>query len=174
MLFILSNYVFTFLVPSCDAYYDFHVKMMFNSSLLHLFCQEFIFVSIYTQICPTQFPYQMMFVSSNSNTTANPSGGPEFTPCFFLWGSCCSIFSFLCSFLKISVLLSFDLWLQIAPLISPKCLYQFFMIKGYTWLQSNLNVSSMIASSLFMTIIWFPHTPQTLGSNLFPGKPLSV
>ena len=95
MLFILSNYVFTYLVQSCDAYYDFHVKPMFNSSLLHQFCQEFIFVFIYTQICPTRYPYHMMFMSINSNTTcitsgaanANPSGGPEFTPPF-LCGVC--------------------------------------------------------------------------------------
>ena len=38
----------------------------------------------------TRFPYQMMFVQFNSNTTgvtcrartANPSGAPEFIPCF--------------------------------------------------------------------------------------------
>jgi hypothetical protein len=98
------------------------------------------------------------------------------SPHVFLWGSCCSIFSFLCSFLKISVL--YVLWFMASdcPFDISKISLSVFheYIKGYTWLQSNLNVSSMIASSLFMTIIWFPHTPQTLGSNLFPGKPVSV
>jgi len=40
--------------------------------------------------CPTRFPYQMMFVSFNINTTgvtcgegtANPSRAPELTPGF--------------------------------------------------------------------------------------------
>jgi len=30
--------------------------------------------------------------------TAYPPGVPEFTPCF-LWGSCCTLFSFQCSVL---------------------------------------------------------------------------
>ena len=44
----------------------------------------FVFIDVYW--CPTRFPYQIMFVSFNSNTTgvtsgagtANPSGAPEF------------------------------------------------------------------------------------------------
>jgi len=43
----------------------------------------FVFINVYW--CPTRFPYQMMFVSFNYNTTgiscgagtANPSGAPE-------------------------------------------------------------------------------------------------
>ena len=46
-----------------------------------------LFAFIYVYWCPTQFPYQMMFVSSNRNTagvtcgagTTNPSGAQEFT-----------------------------------------------------------------------------------------------
>ena len=57
----------------------------------HLFCREFmLIVFIYAYWCPTQFPYQMMFVSFNSTTTgvtcgagtANPSGAHECTPGF--------------------------------------------------------------------------------------------
>ena len=65
-----------------------------------------LFVFIYVYWCPTRFIYQMLFVSFNSNTTvvtrgagtADPSGAPEFTPSFW-WGSCCSIFYFLCNVL---------------------------------------------------------------------------
>ena len=60
--------------------------------------------------CPPRFPCQRLFVYFNSNTrgvscgtgTAYPSRAPEFTP-GFLWGSCCSIFSFLCNVLQIVV-----------------------------------------------------------------------
>ena len=53
----------------------------------------------------------MMFVLYNNNTAgstnvaviAYPSRAPGFTP--FLWGSCCSIFSFPCSILMIIVCL---------------------------------------------------------------------
>jgi hypothetical protein len=46
-----------------------------------------LFVFIYGYWCPTRFPYQMMFVSFNSNTTGvtrgagsvRHSGVPEFT-----------------------------------------------------------------------------------------------
>ena len=49
-----------------------------------------LFVFIYAYWCPTRFPYQMMFVSFNGNTTgvtrgtgiAKPSEAPEFTPVF--------------------------------------------------------------------------------------------
>jgi len=52
-----------------------------------------------------QFQYHKMFMLFNSNmmvatsgaVTAYPSGAPEFT-LIFLWDSCSSIFSFLCSF----------------------------------------------------------------------------
>ena len=62
-----------------------------------------LFVFIYIYWCPTQFPYQMMFVSFNSNTTGATSGvgssfpseATEFTT-LFKWVSRCSIFSFLC------------------------------------------------------------------------------
>ena len=61
-----------------------------------------LIVFIYAYWCPPQFPYQIMFVSSNNTTTgvtceagtANPSGAHECTACFWR-GSCCSIFSFM-------------------------------------------------------------------------------
>jgi hypothetical protein len=36
-----------------------------------------------------------MMGTTNGSGTAYPSVTPEFTP-GFMWGSCCSIFSFLC------------------------------------------------------------------------------
>jgi hypothetical protein len=57
-----------------------------------------------TNVCPQ--PKYMVFVSCSSNTTgvtsgagaACSAGSPEF-PSGFYWGSCCSVFSILCSFL---------------------------------------------------------------------------
>ena len=77
-----------------------------------------LFVFIYVYLCPTRFPYHIMYVSVNSNTmgftsgagTDDHSGPPEFIPSF-QWGSCCSIFSFMCSVLRsLFVLLSFFFW----------------------------------------------------------------
>ena len=73
-------------------------------------CIFMFFVSIYVYWCPTPFPCQMMFVSFNGNTTditrgagtAYPSGAHEFIP-GFQWGSCSSIFIFLCGVLQIVV-----------------------------------------------------------------------
>ena len=61
-----------------------------------------------TNVCPQ--PKYMVFVSCSSNTTgvtsgagaACSAGSPEF-PFGFYWGSCCSVFSILCSFLQIMV-----------------------------------------------------------------------
>ena len=112
---MLSNYMFS----------SFHFGVMMfatisayknnaeNSSRLPFVLQGvhvliLLFVFIYVFWCATRFPYQMMFMSLNSNTTgvtcgartANPSGAHEFTP-GIKWGSCCSIFSFLCNVLQI-------------------------------------------------------------------------
>ena len=51
-----------------------------------------LYVFIYVNWCTTRFPYYIMFVSFNSNTTgvtcgagfANPSGAHEFTPRFLV------------------------------------------------------------------------------------------
>ena len=96
------------------------------------------FVFIYVYWCPARFLCQMMLVSLNSNTTGvisgagtvNPSGAPASPR--FLWSSCYSIFSFLCTavlcrslFVLLSLLfwalccLSFcDLRIMINPLVS--------------------------------------------------------
>jgi hypothetical protein len=68
-------------------------------------------------VCRTSFPYGMIFVSLNSNTTgvtggagsAYPSAAYVFT-CSFCVGSCCSIFNVLCNVLFI-VVCSFVLFL---------------------------------------------------------------
>jgi hypothetical protein len=61
-----------------------------------------LIVFIYAYWCPTQFPYQIMFVSFNNTMTgvtcgagtANPAGAHECTAGYWR-GSCCSIFSFM-------------------------------------------------------------------------------
>ena len=67
-------------------------------------CTSICFVAGDPSWCPSRFPYFIMLVSFNSNTTdatsgtgpADPSGAPEFIPCF----SGCSIFSFMCPVLS--------------------------------------------------------------------------
>ena len=81
---------------------------------LNLLCRGSCFIYgcgfIYVYWCPARLPFQMMFVSFNSNTTgvtsragtANPSGTPQFTP-RFQRGSCYSIFGLICVVLYIVV-----------------------------------------------------------------------
>ena len=84
-----------FLAMCGDERCDFRVKQKQWSIPLdsHLFNRGLVFylvICIYVYLCPTRFPYQMMFVSLNSNTTgvtcgagtANLSGAPEITPVF--------------------------------------------------------------------------------------------
>ena len=95
--------------------------MMFGSPLLPFVLQGvhviFMFsVFIYLCWCPPLFLYQIISVSSNSETkgatsgagTAYPSEAHEFI-LKFLVGSSGSIFSFLCSVLQIKIFLLFSL-----------------------------------------------------------------
>ena len=71
---VVKLHVFTFLVPCCDVCYDFRVKTMFDSSYLPVCFVRgsfifMLFVFMFENWCPTGFPYQMMSVSFNSNTT---------------------------------------------------------------------------------------------------------
>ena len=71
------NYIFS--VLCCDVCYDFHVKTMLGLSLHPFVLSEvyvlfMLIVFIYTSWCPTRFPFQMMFVSLNSNTTGVTTG----------------------------------------------------------------------------------------------------
>ena len=58
--------------------------------LYEVYALFMLFVIIYAYWCPARFPYQMMFVSFNSNTTgfacgagtASPAGAPVFTAGF--------------------------------------------------------------------------------------------
>ena len=56
-----------------------------------------LFVFIYVYWCPTRFPYQMMFVSFNTNTTGVTCGSETSDIFRGTRCSCCSTFSFLCS-----------------------------------------------------------------------------
>ena len=69
--------------------------------------------------------------ATSGTDTSHLSGAPEFTP-GFQWGSCCSIFRFLCSvfvdrFFSVSfghcIYLSFDLRILIIPLVSSNSFY---------------------------------------------------
>ena len=68
-----------------------------------------LFVFIYTYRCPTRFPYQMMFVLQHDGCHMEKvltlPEHLEFTPSF-KWGSCCSIFYFLCNVLQIVFVVS--------------------------------------------------------------------
>jgi hypothetical protein len=73
----------------------FCLTTMLDLSWLPHVCKEFMFYLCYLYFfyaywCPTRFPYQMVFVSLNSNTTGvtfetetvNPVGTPEFIASF--------------------------------------------------------------------------------------------
>ena len=81
-----------------------------------LFCRE-LMLRILAMVS-TRFPFQMMFVSFNSNTTgvnsgtgsADTTGTSGFTSSF-KWGSCYSIFSFMCMVCRsLCVRLSLFFW----------------------------------------------------------------
>jgi hypothetical protein len=59
-------HVFTFLVSCCGVCYDFRVNTMFDSSWL-LFCRDWDSYS-------TRFPYKIIILSFNSNTTGATRG----------------------------------------------------------------------------------------------------
>ena len=88
----MSTKFVTCLVPCYYVPYDFLVKKMFGLSFLpfvlsgvHVLFMLFVFIYLY--FCPTRFPFQMIFLQFNSNTTdatsgagtAKPSGATEFT-----------------------------------------------------------------------------------------------
>ena len=85
----------------------------------------FIYVlNIYLRILGVKHDFHEMFDSRNCNRigvicragTASRPGAPEFTPGFW-WGSCYSIFSFLCSVLYIAVCLGFFLFFCVVFLL---------------------------------------------------------
>ena len=101
--------------------YDFLICMGFMPYLCY-------FVYIYIYWCPTEFPRQMMFVLFNGNRKGVTSGAGTANPfeaTGFLWGSC-SIFSFLCSVLKIIVH-------SICPFSFGHCIFCPSLIYGF-WL----------------------------------------
>ena len=81
---VVKLHVFTFLIPCCEVRYDFRVKMMFDSSWLpvlqevHVLFMLFVFIYVYW--CSTRSPYQMMFVSFNSNTRVTSGAGTGTLP----------------------------------------------------------------------------------------------
>jgi len=102
-----------------------------------------LFEFIYVHWCPTRFPYQMMFISFNSNTTGgtcgagttNPFGAHEFTPTLR-----CSIFSLLCKVLSITACLFdhfqmaivFSVLLQFTAIDNPFGIFNFFFHQDST------------------------------------------
>jgi len=89
--------------------YNISVKTLFGSSYLHLLCRRFMFHVFYTYVYwrPIIFPFQIRLVSLNTSgaETVCRFGVPEFILglCFFVFGSYCSVLSFLCNVLRIIV-----------------------------------------------------------------------
>ena len=92
---LVKLHVFAFLVPRGEVRYDFLVNTMLSMSsssfvLSWVRALLMLYVFIYAYWCPTRSPYQIMFVSLNTNMTgvtswagtASPSGAPEFIQCF--------------------------------------------------------------------------------------------
>ena len=101
----------------------------------------FIYVlNIYLRILGVKHDFHEMFDSRNCNGigvicragTASRPGAPEFTPGFW-WGSCYSIFSFLCSVLYIAVCLGFFLFFFLCRfsfghcVVCPSSIYGFLL-----------------------------------------------
>ena len=133
-----------------------------------------LFVFIYTYWCPTRFPYQMIFVSSNSHTTgvtcgagpANPSGAPGRTLVFsgvpparslvFLVMFCRSLscpFSFGHRIFCPSI---YGFWISLCyllntPLVSSEYPFGIFWIS--LW---NLLNTPLVSSEYPFVIFWIP------------------
>lgn len=97
---------FTKILLAC---YNISVKTLFGSSYLHLLCRRFMFHVFYSYVYwrPIIFPFQIRLVSLNTSgaETVCRFGVPEFILglCFFVFGSYCSVLSFLCNVLRIIV-----------------------------------------------------------------------
>ena len=99
--------------------------------------------------------------------TAYPSGAPEFTP-GFQWGSCYSIFSFICMIYRsLFVLLYFFFW--------PLCCLFFFDIRilitplvsaNSSYTKNNLKQLQMSNSLLIRSGRWWPVTRQTFSTSI--------
>ena len=124
-----------------------------------------------------RFPYQMMFVPSNSNrrvsnveTVLLTLAGHPNSPSVFLWGLCCSIFKFLCSVLMI-IYLYFCLFLW-----SLYCLSFFYSWLLVTSLQYLLVTPFSIFWVLPLVFSGYPHLVSSgyLPFSIFWLSPLSI
>ena len=113
--------------------------------------------------------------------TAYPFAAPEFTP-GFEWGSCCSIFSFICMFCRsLFVLLSFFFWplcclfffdirIMIVPLISSNSSYHYYLIAiSFLFIFPVIYKSSYI-NKANCTLCWqtpWPNSRYSLVSSLW-------
>ena len=126
-IYRLLLYLFLSLTTACVISFFNHDSRFFcKGFILHLY---FLYL-FYAYWCLTRFPYQMIFVSLNSNTTGvtsgagitNPSGAPQFCVEFVLLDFCflCSVCVLLFVFFFFWSLycLSFNLRLLISPLVS--------------------------------------------------------
>ena len=107
MLNVVEHKTLTWANPQCLPQVNVWSGQVFKL-YSHLFCRGFMFYLRY--LYQTRFPYQMMFVPSNSNRRVSNvapvlltiAGHPS-SPPVFLWGLCCSIFKFLCSVLMVII-----------------------------------------------------------------------
>ena len=108
-----------------------HVRFVFTP-ICFLWASCFIYV-IYLYWYPRRFSYQVTLLNTTCVTseegTACPSGESDFTSEFW-WGSCCSIFSLLCSTVTV-IICPFSLGHCI---VGPSSLYGFWLPLWYLFL----------------------------------------
>ena len=105
---------------------------MLMGEVMHLL---FVFIFVYSvYCCPTQWPYQMMFESLNSNMTGATNEAwtvyPYGSTTVLYCGSCCLIFIFLCNVLW-KTLLSVCPFSFAHGIVCPSSIYSFWLPLWY-------------------------------------------
>ena len=106
-----------------------------------------MFLTTYYRVCN-----QINTTGATSGTgTAYPSGAPEFTS-GFQWGSCYSIFSFICMLCRsLFVLLCFFFWLLCCLFFDIRFLIGIFKLFFLTWLFTfSTNSTGVVMMVLFI------------------------
>jgi hypothetical protein len=115
----------------------------------------FVFIFVYSvYCCPTQWPYQMMFESLNSNMTGATNEAwtvyPYGSTTVLYCGSCCLIFIFLCNVLW-KTLLSVCPFSFAHGIVCPSSIYSFWLP---LWYLHTFAHGIVCPSSIYG--VWFP------------------
>jgi hypothetical protein len=131
---------------------------MLMGEVMHLL---FVFIFVYSvYCCPTQWPYQMMFESLNSNMTGATNEAwtvyPYGSTTVLYCGSCCLIFIFLCNVLW-KTLLSVCPFSFAHGIVCPSSIYSFWLPLWYlhTFAHGIVCPSSIYS---FWLPLWYLHT----------------